>query len=176
MTVVSCLGLLYSFAPFDQVMICLLQYFVESLTVVLPYYPTGTMERVVKEGQVCLCVRACLSVTNDRPVRLTNENMSVPASKIKFPGRGPAFQKCATRCVCALVFDSFFSPVCVKRADGKKKVQTNSNPRCSHKSVSRGECVVPNMRARNESSPLIRKQHFYLVALLKAKISTGAFG
>ncbi|CAM9559536.1 unnamed protein product, partial [Choristocarpus tenellus] len=35
-----------------QVMICLLQYFVESLTVVLPYYPTGTMERVVKEGQV----------------------------------------------------------------------------------------------------------------------------
>lgn len=33
-------------------MICLLQYFVESLTVVLPYYPTGTMERVVKEGQV----------------------------------------------------------------------------------------------------------------------------
>lgn len=36
----------------SQVMICLLQYFVESLTVVLPYYPTGTMERVVKEGQV----------------------------------------------------------------------------------------------------------------------------
>ncbi|CAM9850376.1 unnamed protein product [Ascophyllum nodosum] len=35
-----------------QVMICLLQYFVESLTVVLPYYPTGTMERVIKEGQV----------------------------------------------------------------------------------------------------------------------------
>lgn len=37
-----------------QVMICLLQYFVESLTVVLPYYPTGTMERVIKEGQVSL--------------------------------------------------------------------------------------------------------------------------
>lgn len=42
-------------SPADQVMICLLQYFVESLTVVLPYYPTGTMERVVKEGQVWLC-------------------------------------------------------------------------------------------------------------------------
>ncbi len=29
--------------------------FVESLTVVLPYYPTGTMERVVREGQVRYC-------------------------------------------------------------------------------------------------------------------------
>jgi ribose-phosphate pyrophosphokinase len=35
-----------------QVMICLLQSFVESLTVVLPYSPVGTMERVVSEGQV----------------------------------------------------------------------------------------------------------------------------
>jgi len=35
-----------------QVMITLLQSFVASLTVVLPFYPVGTMERVVKEGQV----------------------------------------------------------------------------------------------------------------------------
>jgi len=35
-----------------QVMICLLQSFIESLTVVLPYSPVGTMERVVREGQV----------------------------------------------------------------------------------------------------------------------------
>lgn len=28
------------------------QSFVETLTVVLPYYPTGTMERITKEGQV----------------------------------------------------------------------------------------------------------------------------
>jgi len=35
-----------------QVMVMLLQSFVESLTVVLPYYPTGTMERVTQEGQV----------------------------------------------------------------------------------------------------------------------------
>ena len=35
-----------------QVMICLLQSFIKSLTVVLPYYPVGTMERVVCEGQV----------------------------------------------------------------------------------------------------------------------------
>lgn len=33
-------------------MICLLQSFIESLTVVLPYYPVGTMERVTKEGTV----------------------------------------------------------------------------------------------------------------------------
>ena len=35
-----------------QVMIVLLQSFVESVTVVLPYYPVGTMERVTKEGTV----------------------------------------------------------------------------------------------------------------------------
>ncbi|KAI2506674.1 ribose phosphate diphosphokinase [Fragilaria crotonensis] len=35
-----------------QVIICLLQSFIESLTIVLPYYPVGTMERVTKEGTV----------------------------------------------------------------------------------------------------------------------------
>lgn len=35
-----------------QVLICLLQSFVQSLTVVLPYSPVGTMERVIQEGQV----------------------------------------------------------------------------------------------------------------------------
>jgi phosphoribosylpyrophosphate synthetase len=33
-------------------MIALLQSFVKSLTIVLPFYPVGTMERVIKEGQV----------------------------------------------------------------------------------------------------------------------------
>lgn len=33
-------------------MIMLLQSFIESLTIILPYYPVGTMERVIKEGQV----------------------------------------------------------------------------------------------------------------------------
>lgn len=33
-----------------RVMICLLQSFIESLTVVLPYYPVGTIERVVRDG------------------------------------------------------------------------------------------------------------------------------
>jgi len=35
-----------------QVLICLLQSFIKSMTIVLPYSPTGTMERVVREGQV----------------------------------------------------------------------------------------------------------------------------
>ena len=35
-----------------SVMITVLQSFIESLTIVLPFYPVGTMERVVKEGQV----------------------------------------------------------------------------------------------------------------------------
>lgn len=35
-----------------SVMITLLQSFIESLTVVLPFYPVGTMERIIQEGQV----------------------------------------------------------------------------------------------------------------------------
>ena len=35
-----------------SVMVALLQSFVESLTIVLPFYPVGTMERVFEEGQV----------------------------------------------------------------------------------------------------------------------------
>jgi ribose-phosphate pyrophosphokinase len=40
-----------TFSQFS-VMITLLQSFIKSLTVVLPYYPVGTMERVIQEGQV----------------------------------------------------------------------------------------------------------------------------
>ena len=35
-----------------SVMVTLLQSFVKSLTIVLPFYPVGTMERVTKEGEV----------------------------------------------------------------------------------------------------------------------------
>eukprot|EP00638_Chattonella_subsalsa_P014050 CAMPEP_0117808084 /NCGR_PEP_ID=MMETSP0948-20121206/19760_1 /TAXON_ID=44440 /ORGANISM="Chattonella subsalsa, Strain CCMP2191" /LENGTH=339 /DNA_ID=CAMNT_0005643297 /DNA_START=218 /DNA_END=1237 /DNA_ORIENTATION=- len=35
-----------------QVMVTLLESFIESLTIVLPYFPTGTMERVTLEGEV----------------------------------------------------------------------------------------------------------------------------
>lgn len=35
-----------------SVMITLLTSFISSLTVVLPFYPVGTMERVIQEGQV----------------------------------------------------------------------------------------------------------------------------
>ena len=33
-------------------MVVLLESFIQSLTVVLPFYPYGTMERVIKEGQI----------------------------------------------------------------------------------------------------------------------------
>jgi len=35
-----------------SVMVTLLQSFVESLTIILPFYPVGTMERVTREGEV----------------------------------------------------------------------------------------------------------------------------
>jgi len=35
-----------------QALVCLCESFVQSLTIVLPYYPVGTMERVTKEGVV----------------------------------------------------------------------------------------------------------------------------
>eukprot|EP00041_Stephanoeca_diplocostata_P032769 m.1061051 g.1061051 ORF g.1061051 m.1061051 type:complete len:305 (+) comp24209_c0_seq122:380-1294(+) len=35
-----------------QVLVALCESFIKSITVLLPYYPTGTMERVVTEGQV----------------------------------------------------------------------------------------------------------------------------
>lgn len=38
----------------------LFRYLVRSFTILLPYFPTGTMERVDKEGQICTAkVRAC---------------------------------------------------------------------------------------------------------------------
>lgn len=40
-----------------SVMVTLLQSFISSLTVVLPFYPVGTMERVIKEGQVATGTR-----------------------------------------------------------------------------------------------------------------------
>ena len=57
-----------------QVMVVLLQSFIESLTIVLPFYPTGTMERVTTEGEIATantyaqlfsCLPSC-----GRPTRL----------------------------------------------------------------------------------------------------------
>ena len=47
-----------------QVMICLLQSFIESLTVVLPFSPVGTMERVTREGQVATAATYAHSTYN----------------------------------------------------------------------------------------------------------------
>lgn len=50
----------------------LCRYLVRSFTILLPYFPTGTMERVDKEGQICtakvrgcvwnLCARMCVDL------------------------------------------------------------------------------------------------------------------
>ena len=51
-----------------QVMICLLQSFIESLTVVLPFSPVGTMERVTREGQVATAATYAHSKSSIHPV------------------------------------------------------------------------------------------------------------
>lgn len=55
-------------------MVMLLQNFIQSLTVVLPFYPVGTMERVVKEGQVATANTYAQMFSNlpscGRPTRL----------------------------------------------------------------------------------------------------------
>lgn len=57
-----------------SVMITLLSSFVESLTIVLPFYPVGTMERVIKEGQVATANTYAEMLSNlpscGRPARL----------------------------------------------------------------------------------------------------------
>jgi phosphoribosylpyrophosphate synthetase len=56
------------------VMVTLLQSFIESLTVVLPFYPVGTMERINREGQVATASTYAQMLSNlpncGRPTRL----------------------------------------------------------------------------------------------------------
>jgi phosphoribosylpyrophosphate synthetase len=56
------------------VMVTLLQSFIESLTVVLPFYPVGTMERVSREGQVATASTYAQMLSNlpncGKPTRL----------------------------------------------------------------------------------------------------------
>lgn len=57
-----------------SVMITLLQSFIESLTIVLPFYPVGTMERVSKDGQVATASTYAQMLSNlpscGRPTRV----------------------------------------------------------------------------------------------------------
>uniref|UniRef100_A0A7S2DHP0 Phosphoribosyltransferase domain-containing protein n=1 Tax=Octactis speculum TaxID=3111310 RepID=A0A7S2DHP0_9STRA len=57
-----------------QVLVMLLQSFIEELVVVLPFYPVGTMERTVKEGQVATANTYAQMFSNlpscGRPTRL----------------------------------------------------------------------------------------------------------
>jgi hypothetical protein len=61
-------------SPSIALQITLLQSLIESLTVVLPYYPVGTMERVVQEGQVATAATYAQMFSNlpscGKPTRL----------------------------------------------------------------------------------------------------------
>jgi ribose-phosphate pyrophosphokinase len=62
-----------------SVMVTILQSFVESLTVVLPFYPVGTMERVIQEGQVATANTYAQMLSNlpscGRPVRFVTYDL-----------------------------------------------------------------------------------------------------
>ena len=47
-----------------SVMITLLQSFIQSLTVVLPFYPVGTMERVTREGERHVYINKYFDINN----------------------------------------------------------------------------------------------------------------
>ena len=57
-----------------SVFVVLLQSFIESMTLVLPYYPVGTMERVIEEGQVATANTYAILLSNlpfcGKPTRL----------------------------------------------------------------------------------------------------------
>ena len=57
-----------------SVLIVLLQSFIESLTIVLPFYPVGTMERVEMEGKVATANTYAILLSNlpgiGKPIRL----------------------------------------------------------------------------------------------------------
>ncbi|KAH8088689.1 ribose phosphate diphosphokinase [Aureococcus anophagefferens] len=65
-----------------QVMVMLLQGFIKSLTIVLPFYPTGTMERVVLEGEV--------ATANTRRSRLLPYLEKSGVDAVAFPDDGAA--------------------------------------------------------------------------------------
>ena len=62
-----------TFSQFS-VFVVLLQSFIESLTIVLPFYPVGTMERVIEEGQVATANTYAILLSNlpfcGKPTRL----------------------------------------------------------------------------------------------------------
>lgn len=73
-----------------QVLIMLLQNFIRSLTIVLPYFPTGTMERVTREGEVATANTYSQLLSNlpscGRPNRLMVYDLHTLQNRFYFHG------------------------------------------------------------------------------------------
>ena len=132
-----------------QVMVMLLQSFIEELVVVLPFYPVGTMERTVKEGQVATANTYAQMFSNlpscGRPTRLiiydlhTLQNRFylhgnvIGSLKTTVPLLFPALERRGVDCVAfpddgaAKRFSSMFEPLglevitCGKTRDGEAR-------------------------------------------------------
>eukprot|EP01084_Bolivina_argentea_P107352 191934_1 len=134
-----------------SVMISLLQSFVESLTVVLPYYPTGTMERVVREGQVATANTYAQLFSNlpscGKPTRVMIYDLHTLQNRFYLHGNAIAslqttiplllnhlrenypYIDCiafpddgaAKRFACMFVNEGFFTVTCGKTRDGNRR-------------------------------------------------------
>jgi phosphoribosylpyrophosphate synthetase len=78
--------------------------FVESMTVVLPYYPTGTMERVVQEGQVATANTLARLLSNlprvGKPVRVMTYDLHTLQNRFYLSGNALATLHTATPLLC----------------------------------------------------------------------------
>lgn len=135
-----------------QVIVMLLQSFIKSLTIVLPFYPTGTMERIVREGEVATAntyAQLFSSLPNcGQPTRLIVYDLHTLQNRFYLHGNCiaslhttipvllPELERADITTIAfpddgaAKRFSSFFSPelfdiiVCGKVRDGEERVVT----------------------------------------------------
>eukprot|EP00038_Savillea_parva_P011183 m.195681 g.195681 ORF g.195681 m.195681 type:complete len:362 (+) comp19573_c0_seq1:233-1318(+) len=77
-----------------QALVCLCESFVESLTILLPYYPVGTMERVMKEGVVATANTVAVMLSSlphvGRPIRIMIYDIHTLQNRFYFSGHAIA--------------------------------------------------------------------------------------
>jgi phosphoribosylpyrophosphate synthetase len=77
-----------------QALVCLCESFIESLTVVLPYYPVGTMERTTKEGVVATANTVAKMLSSlppvGRPIRVIIYDIHALQNRYYFSGHALA--------------------------------------------------------------------------------------
>jgi ribose-phosphate pyrophosphokinase len=146
-----------------QVMVMLLMSFVESLTIVLPFYPTGTMERVVTEGEVATAHTYAQLFSSlpscGRPTRLIVYDLHTLQNRFYLHGNTVASLHTTVPCLiprleaanvdaiafpddgAAKRFNHMFDPakyeiiVCGKVRDGDNRVVTVQDGDCAGKKV-----------------------------------------